>query len=134
MIDRISICEALAKRNEIDPFLKRMVTGDEKWVTYDNIVECHRGNYCQQLDRLKLLTNLKRPELTNRSVAFHLDNARPHSPVVTHQKLWELDWKDLIHPPYSSDLVPNDYHFFSHCKTSKVIRNWDQEKIVKIDY
>ncbi|GFW82296.1 histone-lysine N-methyltransferase SETMAR [Trichonephila clavipes] len=38
MTDRISISEVLAKRNEIDPFLKRMVTGDEKWVTYDNIV------------------------------------------------------------------------------------------------
>ncbi|GFX06100.1 histone-lysine N-methyltransferase SETMAR [Trichonephila clavipes] len=38
MMDRISICKALAKRNEIDSFLKRMVTGDEKWVTYDNIV------------------------------------------------------------------------------------------------
>ncbi|GFU67296.1 transposable element Tcb1 transposase [Trichonephila clavipes] len=38
MMDRISICEALAKRNEMDPFLKRMVTGDEKWVPYDDIV------------------------------------------------------------------------------------------------
>ncbi|GFV08810.1 histone-lysine N-methyltransferase SETMAR [Trichonephila clavipes] len=38
MMDRISICEALAKRNEIDPFLKRMVTRDEKWFTYDNNV------------------------------------------------------------------------------------------------
>ncbi|GFV04979.1 histone-lysine N-methyltransferase SETMAR [Trichonephila clavipes] len=38
MIDRISICEALVKRNEIDPFLKRMVNGNEKWVTYDKIV------------------------------------------------------------------------------------------------
>ncbi|GFU58631.1 histone-lysine N-methyltransferase SETMAR [Trichonephila clavipes] len=38
MIDRISICKALAKRNEIEPFLKRVVTGDEKWVTYDKIV------------------------------------------------------------------------------------------------
>ncbi|GFT59637.1 histone-lysine N-methyltransferase SETMAR [Trichonephila clavipes] len=38
MMDRISICEALTKRNEIDPFLKRMVTGDEKWVRYENIV------------------------------------------------------------------------------------------------
>ncbi|GFT83520.1 mariner transposase [Trichonephila clavipes] len=37
-MDRISICEVLVKRNEIDPFLKRMVTGNEKWVTYDNIV------------------------------------------------------------------------------------------------
>jgi len=23
------------KRNEIDPFLKRDITGDEKWITYD---------------------------------------------------------------------------------------------------
>ncbi|GFX85528.1 putative DD34D transposase [Trichonephila clavipes] len=38
MMDRISIYEDLAKGNEIDPFLKRMVFGDEKWVTYDNIV------------------------------------------------------------------------------------------------
>ncbi|GFW95514.1 histone-lysine N-methyltransferase SETMAR [Trichonephila clavipes] len=33
MMDRVSICEALAKRIEIDPFLKRIVTGDEKWAT-----------------------------------------------------------------------------------------------------
>ncbi|GFX48747.1 mariner Mos1 transposase [Trichonephila clavipes] len=38
MMDRNSICEALAKCNEIDPFIKRIVTGDEKWVTYDSIV------------------------------------------------------------------------------------------------
>ncbi|GFV91901.1 histone-lysine N-methyltransferase SETMAR [Trichonephila clavipes] len=38
MMDRISICEALAKRNEINPLLKRVVTEDEKWVTYDNIM------------------------------------------------------------------------------------------------
>ncbi|GFW75796.1 hypothetical protein TNCV_4429791 [Trichonephila clavipes] len=37
-MDLISICEALAKRNEIETFLKRMVTGDEKWIPYDNIV------------------------------------------------------------------------------------------------
>ncbi|GFR02721.1 hypothetical protein TNCT_701021 [Trichonephila clavata] len=39
MIDRISICEALAEQNEIVPFLKRMLTGNEKWVTYDNNVQ-----------------------------------------------------------------------------------------------
>ncbi|XP_078040753.1 histone-lysine N-methyltransferase SETMAR-like [Augochlora pura] len=36
MMVRISICDVLAKRNEIpfldDPFLERMVTGDEKWI------------------------------------------------------------------------------------------------------
>ena len=27
----------LKKRNENDPFLKRLITGDEKWVVYNNI-------------------------------------------------------------------------------------------------
>ncbi|GFY00847.1 putative DD34D transposase [Trichonephila clavipes] len=117
---QISISEALVKRNEIDTFLKRMVTGDVKSVSYDNIVrkrswskcdeaaqmvakpglisrKCQTLNsdvYCQQLERLKLVIDQKRPELANRSgVVFHQDNARPHTSVVTHQKLWELDWK-----------------------------------------
>ncbi|GFT40447.1 mariner transposase [Trichonephila clavipes] len=100
MINRIFICEALAKRNEIDPFLKRMVTRDEKWFTYDNIVKkrswSKRGEaaqtvakpaltakkavlyiYCQRLHRLKLTIDQKRPELANRrGVVFYQDNAR----------------------------------------------------------
>ena len=32
----VSMCESLLKRNEIKPFLKRMIKGDEKWITYDN--------------------------------------------------------------------------------------------------
>ena len=35
---RISICDSLLKRNETDPFLKRIITSDEKWVVYDNVV------------------------------------------------------------------------------------------------
>ncbi|GFW15559.1 histone-lysine N-methyltransferase SETMAR [Trichonephila clavipes] len=38
IMGRLSICEALANRNEMDSFLKRIVTGGEKWVTYDTIV------------------------------------------------------------------------------------------------
>lgn len=38
MADRVSACEMLKKRNEDDPFLKRIITGDEKWVRYENIV------------------------------------------------------------------------------------------------
>ncbi|GFW38077.1 histone-lysine N-methyltransferase SETMAR [Trichonephila clavipes] len=60
MMDRISICEALVKRNEIDPFLKQMVTGDEKWVTYDNIVRkrswLKRGETAQTVAKLGLAT------------------------------------------------------------------------------
>ncbi|GFX62762.1 transposase [Trichonephila clavipes] len=61
-------------------------------------------------DRLKLVTDQKRPELAiKRGVVFHQDNA---TSVVTRQKLWELDWKVLMHPPYSPDLAPNYYHLF----------------------
>ena len=35
---RISICDSLLKRNKTDPFLKRIITGDETWVVYNNVV------------------------------------------------------------------------------------------------
>ncbi|XP_076383503.1 histone-lysine N-methyltransferase SETMAR-like [Megalopta genalis] len=31
-----NIYDALLKRNEIEPFLKCVITGDEIWITYDN--------------------------------------------------------------------------------------------------
>jgi [histone H3]-lysine36 N-dimethyltransferase SETMAR len=33
---RVTICSSLLSRNETDPFLRRIVTGDEKWVLYSN--------------------------------------------------------------------------------------------------
>ncbi|XP_025262477.1 histone-lysine N-methyltransferase SETMAR-like [Camponotus floridanus] len=36
-IDRISISDLLYKRNEYDSFLKRIITGDEKWIIYNNV-------------------------------------------------------------------------------------------------
>ncbi|GFV13262.1 mariner transposase [Trichonephila clavipes] len=63
MMDRISICEALSKRNEIDPFLKRMVTGDEKWITYDNIV---RNRSWSKRD--EVAQTVAKPGLTSRKV------------------------------------------------------------------
>ncbi|CAK9796605.1 Histone-lysine N-methyltransferase SETMAR [Anthophora quadrimaculata] len=159
LLDRIDACDSLLRRNEIDPFLKRMVTGDEKWVTYENNSRkrswSNRGGpaqtiakrgltakkvllcvwwdwkgiihyellpsgqtlnsdlYCQQLTRLKQAIDQKRPELANRKgVVFHQDNARPHTSLTTRQKLRELGWEVLSHPPYSPDLAPSDYHLF----------------------
>ncbi|GFU82197.1 transposase [Trichonephila clavipes] len=67
----------------------------------------------QRLDCLKLAIDQKRPELAKRRGAvFHQDNARPYTSVVTRQKLWELNWEVLMHPPYSQDLAPNDYDLF----------------------
>lgn len=37
LMDRIEICESLLRQNKSESFLKRLVTGDEKWVIYNNI-------------------------------------------------------------------------------------------------
>ncbi|XP_044313283.1 histone-lysine N-methyltransferase SETMAR-like [Drosophila rhopaloa] len=43
LVDIINACDMPLKRNELDPVLKPMVTGDEKWITYDNIKRKRRG-------------------------------------------------------------------------------------------
>lgn len=69
--------------------------------------------YCQQLERLNQALKKKRPALVNRKgVMFHQDNARPHTAKITSQKIEELGWEKIPHPPYSPDLAPSDYHLF----------------------
>ena len=43
--DRVVICTSLLARNKIEPFLNRMITGDKKWITYNNIVR--KRTYCE---------------------------------------------------------------------------------------
>ena len=51
LMDRVFICESLLKRNEIEPFFKQMITGDEKWITYDNNVRKDRGRSSEKLHK-----------------------------------------------------------------------------------
>ncbi|GFW41692.1 putative DD34D transposase [Trichonephila clavipes] len=104
-----------------------------EWLPYRQTL--NSDLYCQQLDYWKLVIDQKRPELANRKgIVFHQDNVRPHTSVVTRQNIWELGWEVLMHPPYSLHLHQAITTFFLHCKTSSVLRNLDQEKIVKIDF
>lgn len=66
--------------------------------------------YCAQLDRLATAIQQHRPVQT--VVRFLHDNARPHVAKLTRQKLIDLGWEVLPHPPYSPDLAPSDYHLF----------------------
>jgi histone-lysine N-methyltransferase SETMAR len=69
--------------------------------------------YCRQLDRVNECLEEKRPHLVSRKgVVFHQDNARPHVSKMTQQKIKELNWEILDHPPYSPDLAPPDYNLF----------------------
>jgi len=37
---------------------------------------------------------------------------------MTRQKLQELGWEVLMHPPYSLDVAPSDYHLFRSLQNS----------------
>lgn len=157
--NRLSICKSLLLRHTKEPFLKRIITGDEKWIAYNNpkrkrswqkrneprkttpkrdihskkvmlsiwwdwkgvlyyelIPQGQAINslkYCSQLEQLKAAIDEKRPSLANRKgIILQHDNARPHVSFVTQQKIAELGWEQLSHPPYSPDLAPSDFHFF----------------------
>ncbi|VDO01982.1 unnamed protein product [Rodentolepis nana] len=48
-----------------------------------------------------------------------LKNLAPHhTSLVTRQKLLELGWDVLSHPPYSPNLAPSDYHLFRSMQNS----------------
>ena len=68
---------------------------------------------CDKIAELIERAMQKRPSLINRGrIVFHQDNARPHTSLVTRQKLRELGLEVLLHPPYSPALAPSDYHLF----------------------
>jgi len=74
--------------------------------------------YCE-LQKLSDAIAQKRSELINRKVVvFHHDNARPHTSLVTRQKLLQHGWDVLPYPPYSPDLAPSDFHLFRSLQIS----------------
>lgn len=72
--------------------------------------------YCQEIDEMHRKLQRLRPAFVNRKGPRFLlyDNARPHVAQPTLQKLNELGYETLAHPPYSPNLSPTDYHFFKH--------------------
>lgn len=82
--------------------------------------------YCNQLDTVAAKLRGKMDK-----IYFLHDNARPHIANVTRQKLQELGWIILAHPPYSPDMAPTDYHLFrslSHFLDGQMLNNDDELK------
>ena len=64
------------------------------------------SDYCMALlDQLSAKIRKKRPRMQKKKVLFHQDNAPCHKSMKTMDKLNELNFKLLPHPPYSLDLV-----------------------------
>jgi [histone H3]-lysine36 N-dimethyltransferase SETMAR len=61
--------------------------------------------YSQQLQRLNEVLLQKRPTLANQKDVILLhDNSRSHVAKLTQQKIEQLGWEVLLHPPWSPDL------------------------------
>lgn len=177
-VNRLITSNLLLERHKAEPFFDRLVTGDEKWVLYENpkrkrqwlssnqtaiatpkpglhpkkallsvwwnargIVHfevlrpgqtINADFYCEQLDRLNQALIKKYPALVNRKgVILQHDNARPHSAKKTLDKIKELGWEVLPHPPYSPDIAPSDYYLFrslQHFLSDKKFRNEEDVK------
>jgi histone-lysine N-methyltransferase SETMAR len=70
------------------------------------------ASYCEVLLKLRDANGRKHPGQLARCVLLHHDNARPHTARETHERIQELQWELLEHPPYSPDLAPSDFHLF----------------------
>ncbi|GBP80370.1 Mariner Mos1 transposase [Eumeta japonica] len=109
-------CELLLQRQKKKGFLHRVVTGDEKWMHYDN--PKHRKSWGK---RGHVSTSSAKPNIHEKlplykqrhdKVILLYDNAWPHvaKPVKTY--LETLQWEVLPNPPYSPDIAPSDFHLF----------------------
>ena len=45
---RTNVCDLHLKHNEVDPFFKRIITGDEKRIVYNNVVRKRSWSKCDE--------------------------------------------------------------------------------------
>lgn len=88
-------------------------------------------SYCDQLQRVQHALQRARPQ--QEKVYFLHDNARPHSAKMTRQKIIELGWEQLPHPPYSPDLAPTDYHLFRSLEHTLRDKQYDDQAHLEQD-
>ncbi|GBP43968.1 Mariner Mos1 transposase [Eumeta japonica] len=62
LMNRVLTCDYILKCNETEPFLKRLITGDEKWIAYDKNLQKRswlKGNQTLQTIAKSRLTHNK---------------------------------------------------------------------------
>ncbi|XP_043502668.1 histone-lysine N-methyltransferase SETMAR-like isoform X2 [Polistes fuscatus] len=124
--------DEILEKVEQDRHISSHDIGDEKWITLQQsessktMIKSEFTSSKVMLcvwwdwkDKVHQAIEIKRPELINsEGIVFHHDNARSYTSLETHQKLRGLGWEVLMHPPYSPDLAPSDYHLFRPLQSS----------------
>ena len=73
---------------------------------------------CSQLNKLNAALDEKHLELVKRKrIILHQNNSRPLF-LMIRQKLLQLGWEVLIHPPQSPDIATSDFHLFWSLRNS----------------
>ncbi|KAJ4450280.1 hypothetical protein ANN_01700 [Periplaneta americana] len=73
-------------------------------------------HYCETLRKLRRAIQNKMCGMLTAGVVLLHDNARPHTARRTAAVLTKFGWELFVHPPYSPDLAPSDFHVFLHLK------------------
>jgi histone-lysine N-methyltransferase SETMAR len=79
----------------------------------------------------KVAAEFAKKRSKNGQIYYQHDNAKPHVAKVVKQKLEQLCWKSLPHPPYSPDLAPSDYHLFRSLSNDLRDRKFENEDDLK---
>ena len=94
------------------------------------------GNYYGALlDKINNKLREFRPDLRKTSLLLHHDNALAHKSAQVLQKLRDLNFETIPHPPYSPDLAPSDYclfgNFMKHFAGKKI--STDEEVMAEVE-
>ncbi len=90
--------------------------------------------YCSEIEAVHRKLHISHAAIVNRKGVLLLhDNARPHIASLTNQKLKEVGWEILPHPPYSPDISPSDYHLFLSMSNFLRDKRYSNETELKSD-
>jgi histone-lysine N-methyltransferase SETMAR len=89
------------------------------------------ASYCEVLLKLRDAIRRKPSSQLERGVLLHRDNARTHTALATQERIQELKWQLLDHPPYSLDLDPSDFHLFGPLKNQLGGKRFPDDKEVE---
>ncbi|UYV70839.1 hypothetical protein LAZ67_8000800 [Cordylochernes scorpioides] len=83
---------------------------------------------------LREAVRLKRPERwQNNDWILHVGNARPHTAHVVLQFLAKHSTIQILHPPYSPDLAPNDFFLYPKLKMNLKGRKFDNVDMIQAE-